>query len=63
MRDLPYQLEEIHDRFATVAMQSILSHFDYGALGLTKERMTKIAIEAYEMADAMIEARNYETRS
>lgn len=47
----------IRDYFAKAAMQSLITHFDYGCIGFDERYMNEFAKEAYQMADAMLKAR------
>lgn len=47
----------IRDYFAAKAMQSLITHFDYGCIGFDERYMNEFAKEAYQMADAMLKAR------
>ncbi|WP_350024797.1 hypothetical protein [Providencia rettgeri] len=47
----------LQDYFAAKAMQSLITHFDYGCIGFNERYMNEFAKEAYQMADAMLKAR------
>ncbi len=47
----------IRDYFAKAAMQSLITHFDYGCIGFDERYMNEFAKEAYQIADAMLKAR------
>ncbi|HEM7189678.1 TPA: hypothetical protein U2I61_004216 [Providencia rettgeri] len=47
----------LRDFFAAKAMQSLITHFDYGCIGFDERYMNEFAKEAYQMADAMLKAR------
>jgi len=55
----PFQGMTLRDYFAAKAMQSLTQHFLTEELHLTdNDWMSGVAMDAYTMADAMMEARN-----